>query len=221
MTTSTITPTSPLELIELLGRMIAEAVDYDGRDRDLTNLRKVYALNRAGDPRWVKFLALWIEETPSSRCASAAVSILDHHYSLQAEQAQQNFTETRPARTPVTKDGMYMTADGEIFKVQWNKAEGDGRRLYAKQMVGYGQNDRIAARVTHFTKANAELDLGLSISFEYAQGAMRWLTAEDRMTMEDAKAFGALYGTCVRCGRTLTLEESIERAMGRTCASKI
>lgn len=217
MTTSTITPTSTLELLGMLGRLIRDAVDYPGRERDLENLRKVYALHRAEDPRWVEFLTLWIKQTPSERCAAAAKDILVNHDARQAEQAKANFLATRPARTSITQDGMYRTADGQIFKVQWNRGEGDGKRLYAKQMVGYGAG----GRVTEFTKANAELHDDLSISFEYAPGAMKWLTAEDRMTMEDAKEFGALYGTCVRCGRTLTLEESIERAMGRKCAGKI
>jgi hypothetical protein len=216
MTTSTIDRVSPLDLIELLGTMIRDAVHYDGRDRDLENLRKVYALNKAQDARWTEFLELWASETKSSRCAGAARSILKNHYELQAEQAHQNFQATRPVHTPVTEDGMYLTADSEIFKVQWNRASGSGHRLYAKQMVGYGA----AGRVVQFTKANAEAQDGLEIVFEYAPGAMRQLTAAEKMTIEDAKAFGALYGTCCVCGRTLTDEKSIAAGIGPVCAGK-
>lgn len=211
-----ITQTSPLQLIELLGRLVRDAVAYEGRDRDLTNLRKVYALAKADDERWVNFLKLWAFETPSARCAGGARQILLQEAArLNAETHKKNFIATWPARTTVTQDGMYRTADGEIFKVQWNKAEGDGRRLYAKRLV---ITTTEGARVRDFTGQPLEVERA---TFEYAAGAMRQLTAEDRMTTEDAKHFGALYGTCVRCGKTLTLEESIERGMGSTCASKI
>lgn len=226
--TQTIIATSPLELIELLGRMIREAVNYDGRDRDLENLRKVYALNRAGDPRWVKFLALWIEETPSERCASAATSILDHHYDLSKqsrEQALENYREHQATKT-ITQDGMYQNpATGAIFKVQWNRGEGDGKRLYAKQLLvtmvhDSGQTKTLREIPLEASAEEKDVWEVVGSEFVYAPGVMKEIRPEWRMTLEQAKAFGALYGTCIRCGRTLTLEESIERAMGRKCASK-
>lgn len=45
--------------------------------------------------------------------------------------------------------------------------------------------------------------------------------AARRMTLEEAKEFGALYSFCVRCGRTLTDEESIAAGIGPICAGKI
>lgn len=97
-------------------------------------------------------------------------------------------------------DGMYRK-DGEIYKVQV-AVHGSGR-LYAKRLV-----------VTEFDDAPAE------VSFEYATGAIRTLTLADRMTLEEAKAFGALYGTCCVCGRTLTDERSIEEGIGPVCAKR-
>jgi len=41
-----------------------------------------------------------------------------------------------------------------------------------------------------------------------------------KMTLEEGKKYGAIYGVCVRCAATLTREESIERAMGPICAGK-
>jgi uncharacterized protein DUF6011 len=120
---------------------------------------------------------------------------------------------------PVTQDGMYRSPQtGEIFKVQWNRGSGDGRRLYAKQLIMWVLDGHHALREIPLEGSKVE---GVSSEFQYAPGAMRFIRPDWRMTMEEAKAFGALYGTCVRCGRTLTLEESIERAMGRVCASKI
>lgn len=124
----------------------------------------------------------------------------------------------------VEQDGMYRNPQtGEIYKVQWNRGSGDGRRLYAKLltlvMIDNGLN---VTRATRFSLAN-DSHMGLQVEkaeFNYAPGAMKFIRPEWRMTIEEAKQFGALYGTCIRCGRTLTLEESIERAMGSTCAKK-
>jgi len=123
----------------------------------------------------------------------------------------------------VTQDGMYIKPDGRIFKVQWNRASGDGRRLYAKQLVVrvmdggrvrqqmYGLLDVLEGSVSPL----ADMD------FVFASGAILLLRPEERMSLEQAARFGKLYGRCVRCGRELTDETSIERAMGRVCAGKL
>ena len=130
-------------------------------------------------------------------------------------------TVTRPAArgTKVTEDGIYRNpATGEIFKVQFNKATGDGRRLYAKKMTAWNvDGDEVKTFTLEESAEPVKLDRAV---FTYAQGAMAKISPEWKLTLEDAKRFGALYGTCMRCGRTLTLEASIERAMGRICASK-
>lgn len=63
------------------------------------------------------------------------------------------------------------------------------------------------------------LEVTHKVSFEYEQGAMRKISAANRLTKEQAKAFGALYGTCVFCARTLTDERSIDAGYGPTCAA--
>lgn len=98
---------------------------------------------------------------------------------------------------PLT-DGMYFK-DDVVYKIQ--KAVHGSGHLYAKRLVpgdGYGSKAR----------------------FEYAPGAMKVLTLADRMTLEQAKEWGALYGTCCKCGRTLTDEGSIEAGIGPVCAQK-
>jgi hypothetical protein len=56
--------------------------------------------------------------------------------------------------------------------------------------------------------------------FQYAPGAIKELRPEHKLSLEQAKEFGALYGTCCCCGRTLTNEESIENGIGSICAGK-
>jgi hypothetical protein len=107
-------------------------------------------------------------------------------------------TAGRPAAGGI-EDGMYVL-DGEVFKVV-HAVHGSGAQ-YAKR----------------FVEPAAEGERG---TFEYAAGVVRRLRPEHRMTMDQATKFGQLYGVCIRCGKVLTLEESIERAMGSTCATKI
>lgn len=104
----------------------------------------------------------------------------------------------------ITEDGMYIDRENvQIYKVQFNKAQGSGQRLYAKRLEvdDLGNGD-------------------FKVRFEYAAGAVRNIRPEWKMTLEEAEAFGQLYGVCVRCGRDLTREESIARAMGPVCAGK-
>ena len=99
----------------------------------------------------------------------------------------------------VVQDGMYITPDGTIFKVQ--KAVHGSGQLYAKELI---PPEKFGGKAT----------------FVYRAGAIMHLKPEMLMTLEQAKQFGALYGTCVRCGRTLTREDSIERMMGPVCYGK-
>lgn len=111
----------------------------------------------------------------------------------------------------VTQDGMYRNpATGEIFKVQ-RAVHGSGN-LYAKLLVVDQAWER-AEDGTVLVQGEAH--------FEYAPGAMRELRADWRLTLAEAKEFGALYGSCCRCGKTLTDEKSIEAGIGPVCASKI
>lgn len=93
--------------------------------------------------------------------------------------------------------GMYRT-DGVIYKV-YRAVHGSGR-MCAKELVVDGEG---------------------SAHFEYRGLATRFTKAADRMTLEQAKEFGAIYGVCCQCGATLTDERSIEAGIGPVCAGKI
>lgn len=104
-----------------------------------------------------------------------------------------DYLKEQPIAPQKVTEGMYLK-DGVVYKVQ-RAVHGSGN-LYAKEF-------------------NTEIK-----KFEYATGAVYRLAATDRMTLEQAKEYSALYGVCIRCSKTLTKEESIERAMGDVCASK-
>jgi Family of unknown function (DUF6011) len=102
------------------------------------------------------------------------------------------------ADQPALDAGMYKL-DGVIYKVQ--KAVHGSGNLYAKKLV-------------------EPSTFGARASFVYAPGVIRRLTVADRMSLEDAKAWGALYGTCCVCGRTLTDERSIAEGIGPVCGNR-
>jgi Family of unknown function (DUF6011) len=102
-------------------------------------------------------------------------------------------TEHSPLTGPESV-GMYRV--GSVFyKVQLSQAG----RLYAKEVVASPTGVR----------------------FEYAPGAIRSITPDHRITMDQAKEFGMQYGACCWCGRTLTDDKSIAAGIGPVCANKI
>jgi hypothetical protein len=91
------------------------------------------------------------------------------------------------------EEGVYFF-EGEYYKVQ-RAVHGSGR-LYSKK----------------FDLASESWSRGGSVSK---------LTDQYKITAEQAKAFGDLYGRCIRCSAILTEEESIERGAGPICAEKM
>lgn len=145
----------------------------------------------------------------------------------------ENHPRKQPNGIKIDRDGIYRDpATGEIWKAQWNRASGDGRRLYAKQLVmtrwdveaPMSPEAAVPKRQTM-----KDIHLGLDVAFDndgwemewhFVRGAVMAIEPEWRLTPAEAEAFGSLYGKCIRCGRPLTLEESIDRGMGSTCAGK-
>ena len=122
---------------------------------------------------------------------------------------QKGQQEQRAAKR-ITKDGMYRNPEtGEFFKVQI-AVHGSGH-LYAKKLV-------VDTEPEH--NEDGTIAKAAKIHFEIARGMVFKLRPEWRLTLEQAQEFGALYGSCIRCGRTLTLEESIARKMGSWCFGK-
>lgn len=101
---------------------------------------------------------------------------------------------------PITKDGIYKDpVTNAIYKVQRNKAGGNGRRLYAKVLTG--EDNR-------------------TFGWTYLPGLIGRIRPEWKMTREEAASFGRIYGVCVRCHRDLTDEGSIAAGIGPICAGK-
>ena len=94
-------------------------------------------------------------------------------------------------------DGIYVTDDGRTIKVQ--EARNGSGRLYAKLMDDAGS-------------FNYETGLIGTLASMFQHGKAR------RMTLDEAAQYGALYGRCIECGRSLTDEASIAAGIGPVCS---
>lgn len=58
--------------------------------------------------------------------------------------------------------------------------------------------------------------------FEYTgMKPLSYITAAHRMSLDEAKAYGNVTGTCCVCSRKLTKESSIQAGIGPVCAGKV
>lgn len=111
-------------------------------------------------------------------------------------------TQHRFAVSKEPVDEGFYRKDGTVYKVQWNQGE---TAKYAKQLVILHDQDDGGRRKGEW---------------DYAPGAMKLLSVEDQLTLDEAKEFGKLYGVCCICGRRLTNEASIEAGIGPICREK-
>lgn len=107
----------------------------------------------------------------------------------------------------------------DIYKVQ-RALHGSGN-LYAKKLTPTRECEgHESGGYTSYCDGSCRPLTEATWSFEYAPGAVRKLAEDTLLTIEEAKSFGALYGTCVACGRTLTDEASISAGIGPICAKR-
>ena len=94
--------------------------------------------------------------------------------------------------------GMYRKG-GEIYRIHQSRETG---KLYAKVLIwDIEEMDRPR--------------------FEYARGAIMRLTSKDRMTLDEAKAWGVETGVCCVCGTFLTDPKSVSAGIGPVCGRRV
>lgn len=133
---------------------------------------------------------------------------------------------------PEITEGMWKLGD-RIIKIQ-RAVHGSGN-LYGKELFvskwpacktcgcQKGEHGRMYGRPCMDCDCEAWVD-GEAVVHNWQKivGAVRVLREQGgrKMTLEEAEEFGALYGFCCVCGRTLTRESSIEAGIGPVCADK-
>jgi hypothetical protein len=165
---------------------------YPATERQLSYV--AYLLDmRTADPRRAAAIRERLADgTMDRQFASDAITYLKAQPKAVGAVAPE-YPAERPRPEEVLSCGMYQTPDG-IFRVHQSKESG---RLYAKVLVLSFDDDK-----PHF---------------DYAKGAIYHLRPEDRMTLEQAKAWGVETGICCVCGAFLTDPKSVAEGIGPVC----
>lgn len=170
-------------------------------DRQKRYLRTLMAERE--DPVFDYTGSAWLDESMSLHsqlwahlAKDDASRMIRHLLSLPMKKVQSSGTPA--SHFCETPDAGIYRRDGIIFKV-YKTVHGAGK-MCAKELI---------------------LDGSGKPEWKYRGLAYKLVSAGDRMTLDEAKEFGAIYGVCCVCGRTLTKEESIEAGIGPVCAEKI
>jgi hypothetical protein len=127
-------------------------------------------------------------------------------------------------RTPVElADGMYRNPDkGTIYKL-YHTVHGANVQV-AKELIVVDPGERATPLSYSEGKTTTPDEKWVrkpTVRFDYrGRKPLYSLTPEMRLSIEEAKEFGALYGTCCICGRMLTNELSIHLGIGPVCGSR-
>jgi hypothetical protein len=112
------------------------------------------------------------------------------------------------------EDGMY-------------KGPKPNEHIYKVYHTVHGANQQVAKRLIVKDLAyiadpdNPSANTGVTAQFKYeGKAPLKFLKPSMRLTIQDAMAFGKLYGTCCVCGRTLTNELSIHLGIGPVCGNR-
>lgn len=114
------------------------------------------------------------------------------------------------------------TQDVPVQRVKHRAEEGMYRKsgsIYRVVKAVHGSGLTYAQRLTETASINAKNGKP-KFKWEMARGFVFELRTEHLLSLDAAKEFGKLYGTCCVCGRILTNPDSISAGIGPVCAAK-
>ena len=212
------------------GREIAEGFGGSPKQFDFIYDLLVMCGGVSENFRWdvivsIRLASIEIDRLKPLAAEARSAKIQRDYHEIYSDGAAYDAPKPATSNAPelATTDGIFRNPEtGEIFKGQFNRAQGDGRRLYFKRLrLETDSASGFSIPLDGEFGARAAADQFRHLSWEYAGGSAKAkVQAAWILSREEAAAFGKLYGVCVRCHRDLTKEESIERAMGPICAGK-
>lgn len=108
-----------------------------------------------------------------------------------------------------------VTAAGVVHTLEDGIYQDEGGTIWKVYHTVHGANQQTAKRLVITEVAEGKYEG----EFVYeGKAGLVGLTPAMRLSEEDAKRIGSVYGFCVRCAKTLTLEESQYVGYGKTCA---
>ncbi|ARG75776.1 hypothetical protein A4G30_16160 [Mycobacterium kansasii] len=185
-------------------KFIRDLVRRGGRFLDAEDEKKMRILRRKVSPVTYGTLPQPLTKREASQYIDWLRALPKDH-----REAGEKLADVEPG--DIRQDGIYRVwnghpYEGNVYKVV--RGVHGSNRLYARKMV--------------IEKVEEGKDK-ITWSYEEAvyERAITWLKHKWKLNDGEAKKLGILYGTCIRCGKTLTKEESIERKSGDTCAEHI
>lgn len=109
------------------------------------------------------------------------------------------------AQTEGVTPGIFIAPNGDVIKVQSNKAK---TGVYALVAVAFGGE-----------RLNLHGDV-VKFEYQYAAGLINHITPAMRMTKEQAKEYSLKYSKCMWCGRKLKAAKSVEAGIGPVCIKR-
>lgn len=108
------------------------------------------------------------------------------------------------------ESGMYRLPNGDVVRVYFGQQSG---KQLAKKLVDTG--------VPYPKDEEGKAAEGTIHEWEYLGKAGRFVSPETpKLSLEEAKEYGRMSGTCCRCGRRLDVPESVEAGIGPVCGGK-
>lgn len=114
-----------------------------------------------------------------------------------------------PEQTETIPEGYYLL-DGKVYKVRISK-KGNAYATVLHKVRKYRASAGAADHILPYYEGK----------WEYVPGAIKSLTTDHAITVEQAAEYGHLHGLCAICGKTLTDPESVQRGIGPVCAKRI
>jgi hypothetical protein len=140
---------------------------------------------------------IWVEAEAGTR-ANVAGRWLVAHLAGQCPEPADEAEPAAPVAIPEPAALGYYLHAGQVVRVV--KAKTSDRR-YAKR-ISYGAD-------------------GERATWDYVPGLVSQVTEAERLTVEQAAAYGHQHGNCMICGLALTVKKSVERGIGPVCYSKL
>jgi hypothetical protein len=114
----------------------------------------------------------------------------------------------------VLEDGMYRDPNTDTIYKVYHTVHGNNVQVAKRLKVVPDHRDT----TSNYAK---NMGVGVKVKFVYeGRKPLRNLRPSMRLSMDEARELGALYGTCVICARTLTNELSIHLGIGPICGRR-
>ncbi len=129
-------------------------------------------------------------------------------YALARPKAEVAAQASAAAPQPVPVEPGIYERDGRIFQVKQSKRTGN---RYALVLTEKHTGVR---RLTERGEV-------IAAEYVYAPGAVKNIKPEHRLTVARAEELSVVFGSCIRCGRTLKAAESVAAGIGPVCRKYI